>query len=125
MEKVPEEIYNRINNEIYDQEGEKWWQPDFSVGLIKTFFNPVRVGYAKKVFDYYQLFYSLFYEMKLKEVPKLSSTADELLHKEHLEFLSKNSEYNIVAHYLAQIVLDIYKNNGILFTMKGLGEENK
>jgi 2-polyprenyl-6-hydroxyphenyl methylase / 3-demethylubiquinone-9 3-methyltransferase len=55
MDKVPEEIYNRINNEIYDLEGEKWWQPDFSLSLIKTFFNPVRVGYAKKILDMLQI----------------------------------------------------------------------
>jgi hypothetical protein len=48
MQKVPEEVYNRINNKIYDQEGDRWWHPDFSLNLIKTLFNPFRVGYAKK-----------------------------------------------------------------------------
>jgi 2-polyprenyl-6-hydroxyphenyl methylase/3-demethylubiquinone-9 3-methyltransferase len=51
MQKVPEEVYNRINNKIYDQEGDRWWQPDFSLNLIKTLFNPFRVGYAKKILD--------------------------------------------------------------------------
>jgi 2-polyprenyl-6-hydroxyphenyl methylase/3-demethylubiquinone-9 3-methyltransferase len=51
MQKVHEEVYNRINNKIYDQEGDRWWHPDFSLNLIKTLFNPFRVGYAKKIFD--------------------------------------------------------------------------
>jgi len=51
MQKVPAEIYKRINNEIYNQEGDKWWNNDFSLNLIKTIFNPFRVGYSKKIFD--------------------------------------------------------------------------
>jgi 2-polyprenyl-6-hydroxyphenyl methylase/3-demethylubiquinone-9 3-methyltransferase len=50
MQKVPEETYSRINNDIYNQEGDRWWQPDFSLNLIKTFLNPLRVGYANKIF---------------------------------------------------------------------------
>jgi 2-polyprenyl-6-hydroxyphenyl methylase / 3-demethylubiquinone-9 3-methyltransferase len=51
MQKVPEEVYNRINNEIYNQEGDKWWRTDFSLNLIKTVFNPIRVDYAKKILN--------------------------------------------------------------------------
>lgn len=51
MQKVPDEIYDRINNDIYNQEGDRWWKPDFSLNLIKTLFNPFRVGYANKIFD--------------------------------------------------------------------------
>jgi 2-polyprenyl-6-hydroxyphenyl methylase/3-demethylubiquinone-9 3-methyltransferase len=51
MQKIPEEVYNRINNEIYNQEGDRWWQPDFSLNLIKTLFNPFRIGYSKKIID--------------------------------------------------------------------------
>jgi 2-polyprenyl-6-hydroxyphenyl methylase/3-demethylubiquinone-9 3-methyltransferase len=51
MQKIPEEVINRINNKIYDEEGDRWWQPDFSLNLIKTFFNPVRAGYSKKIID--------------------------------------------------------------------------
>jgi 2-polyprenyl-6-hydroxyphenyl methylase / 3-demethylubiquinone-9 3-methyltransferase len=49
MQKVPEEVYNRINNDIYNQEGDRWWQPDFSLNLIKVFLNPARISYAKKI----------------------------------------------------------------------------
>jgi 2-polyprenyl-6-hydroxyphenyl methylase/3-demethylubiquinone-9 3-methyltransferase len=51
MKGVAPEIYNLINNEIYNQEGDRWWQPDFSLNLIKTVFNPIRVEYAKKILD--------------------------------------------------------------------------
>jgi 2-polyprenyl-6-hydroxyphenyl methylase/3-demethylubiquinone-9 3-methyltransferase len=51
MQKVPEEIYNRIDNDIYNKDGNKWWQPDFSLNLIKTLYNPFRIDFAKKKFD--------------------------------------------------------------------------
>jgi 2-polyprenyl-6-hydroxyphenyl methylase / 3-demethylubiquinone-9 3-methyltransferase len=51
MKKVPEEVYSRINNNIYNLEGYRWWDPGFSLSLIRTFINPSRVGYAKKVID--------------------------------------------------------------------------
>jgi 2-polyprenyl-6-hydroxyphenyl methylase / 3-demethylubiquinone-9 3-methyltransferase len=51
MERISEEVYSQINNEIYNQEGERWWHSDFSLNLIKTFFNPVRLGYSKKILE--------------------------------------------------------------------------
>jgi 2-polyprenyl-6-hydroxyphenyl methylase/3-demethylubiquinone-9 3-methyltransferase len=51
MQKIPEEIYSRIDNNIYNLEGARWWQPDFSLNLIRTLFNPFRVGYAKKIIE--------------------------------------------------------------------------
>ena len=50
MQKIPEEIYNCIDNDIYNKEGERWWQPDFSLNLIKTLYNPFRINYTKKIF---------------------------------------------------------------------------
>lgn len=55
MQKVPEKIYNRINNDIYNQEGDRWWHTDFSLNLIKIVLNPSRVDYAKKIFDHVNL----------------------------------------------------------------------
>jgi 2-polyprenyl-6-hydroxyphenyl methylase/3-demethylubiquinone-9 3-methyltransferase len=49
MHKIPEDIYSRIDNNIYNLDGDKWWQPDFSLNLIKTLINPFRVDYAKKI----------------------------------------------------------------------------
>lgn len=51
MKKVSEEIYSLIDNDIYNVEGHKWWLPDFSLTLLRTFLNPFRVGYAKQVFE--------------------------------------------------------------------------
>jgi 2-polyprenyl-6-hydroxyphenyl methylase/3-demethylubiquinone-9 3-methyltransferase len=51
MQKIREEVYNRINNRVYDEEGDRWWQPGFSLNLIKTLLNPFRVGYSKKIID--------------------------------------------------------------------------
>jgi 2-polyprenyl-6-hydroxyphenyl methylase / 3-demethylubiquinone-9 3-methyltransferase len=48
MEKIPEDIYRRINNEVYELEGDRWWQPDFSLNLIRIFINPMRVEYIKR-----------------------------------------------------------------------------
>ena len=51
MQKIPEEVYSRINNDIYSAQGERWWQPDFPLNLLRTLYNPFRVGYAKKIID--------------------------------------------------------------------------
>jgi 2-polyprenyl-6-hydroxyphenyl methylase/3-demethylubiquinone-9 3-methyltransferase len=51
MKKVPEEIYKRIDNNIYNLEGDRWWNTDFSLNLIRTLFNPFRVGYARKIIE--------------------------------------------------------------------------
>jgi 2-polyprenyl-6-hydroxyphenyl methylase / 3-demethylubiquinone-9 3-methyltransferase len=51
MQKITEEIYSLIDNNIYNMEGERWWQPDFSLNLIRTLFNPFRVGYVKKIIE--------------------------------------------------------------------------
>ena len=55
MQKIPEEVYNRINNDIYNQQGDRWWQEDFSLNLIKTLYNPFRVEYAKKIFEKFNI----------------------------------------------------------------------
>jgi 2-polyprenyl-6-hydroxyphenyl methylase/3-demethylubiquinone-9 3-methyltransferase len=52
MQKIPEEIYKRINNNLYDVEGDRWWSTDFSLNLLRTLYNPFRVGYAKKIIEY-------------------------------------------------------------------------
>lgn len=51
MQKVTDEIYSLIDNDIYDLEGEKWWQLDFSLNLIRTIINPSRVNYATKTLE--------------------------------------------------------------------------
>ena len=48
MRKVPSETYDRIDNRVYDAEGDSWWQPDSSFYQLKVAFNPVRVGYVRR-----------------------------------------------------------------------------
>jgi 2-polyprenyl-6-hydroxyphenyl methylase/3-demethylubiquinone-9 3-methyltransferase len=55
MKKVSEEIYCRIDNNIYNLEGNRWWHPDFSLNLIRTLYNPFRVDYAKKIFEKFKI----------------------------------------------------------------------
>ncbi len=51
MHKVPQKIYSRIDNAIYNVDGDRWWQPDFSLNLIRTLINPIRVDYSKKILE--------------------------------------------------------------------------
>jgi 2-polyprenyl-6-hydroxyphenyl methylase/3-demethylubiquinone-9 3-methyltransferase len=51
MQRVSEDVYSLINNDIYNKEGDRWWQPDCSLNLLKTLYNPVRVDYAKKILN--------------------------------------------------------------------------
>ena len=49
MENISQEVYNRINNEVYKTHGDSWWQPDQILHLLKTSVNPWRVGYATRI----------------------------------------------------------------------------
>lgn len=41
----------RIDNDLYNAEGDNWWQPDSALYLLRTSVNPVRIGYFRKKFD--------------------------------------------------------------------------
>jgi 2-polyprenyl-6-hydroxyphenyl methylase/3-demethylubiquinone-9 3-methyltransferase len=45
---VAQEIYDRIDNDLYDSDRESWWQPDSALYLIQGSLNPARVGYVKR-----------------------------------------------------------------------------
>jgi 2-polyprenyl-6-hydroxyphenyl methylase / 3-demethylubiquinone-9 3-methyltransferase len=49
LSRVSPSVYNRIDNAFYDLQGYTWWQPDSALHQMKHVFNPVRVGYAKKI----------------------------------------------------------------------------
>jgi len=52
MKKIAQEIYDRIDNDFYNADGNRWWQPDAALHLIQSSVNPARVGYSrKKLFD--------------------------------------------------------------------------
>lgn len=48
MQAVSQEIYDRIDNDLYSAESNTWWAPDSVLYLLKTSVNPLRVGYARR-----------------------------------------------------------------------------
>jgi 2-polyprenyl-6-hydroxyphenyl methylase / 3-demethylubiquinone-9 3-methyltransferase len=48
VEKVPEEIYQRIDNGMFDSDELTWWLPDSPFYLIQCSLNPARVGYLSR-----------------------------------------------------------------------------
>ncbi|HLG38958.1 MAG TPA: bifunctional 2-polyprenyl-6-hydroxyphenol methylase/3-demethylubiquinol 3-O-methyltransferase UbiG [Chitinophagaceae bacterium] len=45
IEKTKAEIYNKIDNNLYNAAGDIWWQANTVLYLLKTSVNPWRVGY--------------------------------------------------------------------------------
>ena len=51
MKRIPKEVYNRIDNKIYEEQGGRWWSTDFSLNLLRALYNPFRVSYIKNVIE--------------------------------------------------------------------------
>jgi len=51
MKKIKQEVYNKIDNNLYNADGDIWWQPDTMLLLLKTSVNPCRVGYFQKLIN--------------------------------------------------------------------------
>ena len=49
MERVSSDVYQKIDNDFYNAEGDIWWRPDTILHLLKTSVNPWRVGYAHQI----------------------------------------------------------------------------
>src|SRR5664279_3738793 len=49
MEKISEEVYKKIDNNVYKTPGDIWWKPDTVLYLLKTSINPWRVGYSSNI----------------------------------------------------------------------------
>ena len=49
MEKISQQVYSQINNDVYKTQGDIWWKQDSVLHLLKTSINPWRVGYANKI----------------------------------------------------------------------------
>jgi 2-polyprenyl-6-hydroxyphenyl methylase/3-demethylubiquinone-9 3-methyltransferase len=63
VKKVAREIYDRIDNDLYHADGDRWWQSDSALYLIQSSVNPARVGYFKK---------KLFAELKMNPQGKVA-----------------------------------------------------
>jgi 2-polyprenyl-6-hydroxyphenyl methylase / 3-demethylubiquinone-9 3-methyltransferase len=48
LQRVTQQIYDRIDNDLYDSDKQSWWQPDSALYLIQCSLNPARVGYLKR-----------------------------------------------------------------------------
>ena len=48
---TPDEIYNQINNNLYNEQSDIWWDENQTLHLLKSSVNPVRVGYFRRVLD--------------------------------------------------------------------------
>lgn len=48
MKKVAQDVYERIDNDLYRAAGDVWRQPDSPFYLMQSSFNPARVGYFKR-----------------------------------------------------------------------------
>lgn len=46
---IKQEVYEKIDNNLYNTEGDIWWQPDTVLHLLKTSVNPCRVGYFHNI----------------------------------------------------------------------------
>jgi len=49
MEKVKAEVYQRIDNDLYNAGGDIWWKGDTVLHLLKTSVNPWRAGYQRNI----------------------------------------------------------------------------
>jgi 2-polyprenyl-6-hydroxyphenyl methylase/3-demethylubiquinone-9 3-methyltransferase len=49
MEKIAQEVYSQINNDVYKTQGDIWWNKNSVLYLLKISINPWRVGYALEV----------------------------------------------------------------------------
>ena len=47
MEKITTDVYQRIDNNLYNADGDIWWKPDTVLHLLKTSVNPWRVSYMQ------------------------------------------------------------------------------
>jgi 2-polyprenyl-6-hydroxyphenyl methylase / 3-demethylubiquinone-9 3-methyltransferase len=47
LEKMKSWIYNKIDNNLYNAEGDIWWKDDTVLHLLKTSVNPWRAGYQE------------------------------------------------------------------------------
>jgi 2-polyprenyl-6-hydroxyphenyl methylase/3-demethylubiquinone-9 3-methyltransferase len=49
MEKISQEVYDKIDNNVYNDQGDIWWEPSNVLHLLKTSINPWRVAYSSGI----------------------------------------------------------------------------
>jgi 2-polyprenyl-6-hydroxyphenyl methylase / 3-demethylubiquinone-9 3-methyltransferase len=48
MKAVSKNVYDRIDNDLYNVVADKWWSDDTTLIMLQTSINPLRVGYSKR-----------------------------------------------------------------------------
>ncbi|HET7205647.1 MAG TPA: bifunctional 2-polyprenyl-6-hydroxyphenol methylase/3-demethylubiquinol 3-O-methyltransferase UbiG [Terriglobales bacterium] len=51
MQPTPDKVYKQINNALYDEQGNTWWDENQCLHLLKSSVNPVRVVYFQRLLD--------------------------------------------------------------------------
>ena len=49
MEKTTADVYKKIDNDLYNADGDIWWQSNTVLHLLKSSVNPWRVGYSTSI----------------------------------------------------------------------------
>jgi 2-polyprenyl-6-hydroxyphenyl methylase/3-demethylubiquinone-9 3-methyltransferase len=51
MQAISDEVYKQINNAVYNEQGDTWWDENQFLHLLKSSVNPARVGYFRTLLD--------------------------------------------------------------------------
>ena len=51
MQTTSDEVYKQINNAVYNEQGNSWWDENQCLHLLKSLVNPARVGYFRRLLD--------------------------------------------------------------------------
>lgn len=51
MRATSDGVYKRIDNALYNEQGDIWWDENHCLHLLKSSVNPVRVGYFRTILD--------------------------------------------------------------------------
>jgi 2-polyprenyl-6-hydroxyphenyl methylase/3-demethylubiquinone-9 3-methyltransferase len=51
MQATTDEVYKQINNALYNEQGNTWWDENRCLHLLKSSVNPALVGYFRRLLD--------------------------------------------------------------------------
>lgn len=51
MRPTSDKVYSHIDNALYNEQGDIWWDENRNMHLLKSSVNPVRVGYFRRLLD--------------------------------------------------------------------------
>ncbi len=51
MQATSNDVYKQINNALYDEQGNTWWDENQCLHLLKSSVNPARFGYFRRLLD--------------------------------------------------------------------------